>query len=452
MPVLVCIRLNKQLCLHTIGEAVSHIQSPDHWISCCAFQVDACSSHSVTHVVDCVLYDSVKIFFPFRAFIVNLDDMAPLARRPASPACTKLAKCLGFVQNLSTETAEPYIQYIIAKCPRSDKIQDFLWLFAEIVELVQGSPPNATPSPSIEAIISQFDNDVNNAYLVEYVAPSRRDRVTETVFTVLGLWSLTRPSFVTDTDKIRPVIWAYDARINGQAPRIPPLTRSLAELIKGSGLIPASSSGHLRPQTIDSAEDPNTYYPMSIPAEALNLSKLATLAGIHVHWTDNIARHLLLSSHAGASYVELYAFPCMLRRSEEMYTPTGVTKAYINEVSKSYAILFRPRHTIATTHRVANWFGARRLFCWCLSCTSYRLTQLEFRAIQSERAQYAGIIFDPVLHEVSGDKRTDWSQGSYPNLWARVMALQAALQDAKPWSFWVLFRDRREKLPFWTFL
>jgi hypothetical protein len=375
--------------------------------------------------------------------------MAPLSHLPASAACTRLATCLGFENHLTPETAEPYLQYIKAKCGRSKRKEDkehFVVLFKQVVDLATSN------SPSIEAIIQSIDNDTNILYFQNDLPPSRTIHVTEAVFSILGLWSLMGPNFVADTDQIRPVEWAYNARINGQAPRLEPLTRSLAQLVEGSGLIPALSSGHLRPQTIDSAEDPNAYYPMTIPAEALNLSKLATLAGIHVHWTDNIARHLLLSSHAGASYVELYAFPCMLLRSEELYAPTGVAKAYINEVSKSYATLFKPRCEISIIHQVANWLGARQIFCWCLSCTSYRLAMRELRAIRSKKAQYANIIFDPRLGKVTDEKRMDWSQSTYPILWSRVVALQSALQDAKPWSFWVLFRDRREKLPFWTFL
>jgi magnesium-transporting ATPase (P-type) len=53
---------------------------------------------------------------------------------------------------------------------------------------------------------------------------------------------------------------------------------------------------------------------------------------------------------------------------------------------------------------------------------------------------------------VSMSSRSEWDQMTFPHLWTRILHLEHALQNAKPWSFWVLFRDRREKLPFWTFL
>ena len=47
---------------------------------------------------------------------------------------------------------------------------------------------------------------------------------------------------------------------------------------------------------------------------------------------------------------------------------------------------------------------------------------------------------------------TQWSQTEYAQLWPRIMALDAHLWQTKPWSFSVLFRDRRNTIQYWTFL
>jgi hypothetical protein len=122
----------------------------------------------------------------------------------------------------------------------------------------------------------------------------------------------------------------------------------------------------------------------------------------------------------------------------------------MGEITRSYVILFNPVE-ISSTHSFFNIFGAWRA-CWCLSCTSRRLMQQEFQSLRSNESVLESVFFDPLLEKLSVAQRTEWNQHSFPHLWSRLTILEAALQEAKPWNFWVLFRDRREKLPFWTFL
>jgi hypothetical protein len=378
----------------------------------------------------------------------------------ASNECQTLAKALGFSQYPTSMTAQPYLQHIISKCNNSDRVKDFLWLFSEIVAPTNLALPAQTlPRRSIATIINTFEADAGNRYFLGRVAPTRLTYVTNTVFLILGLWSMMEMNFDSQTHLLRPIIWAFNARVNNQLPAVDPLTRSFPELVEASGLIPDSSNTQNMPQSITSTADPNSYfpiYPLSIPARNLNLSKLATLAGINVHWTDNIARHLLLSPHAGTFYVELYAFPCTLDnacRTTDFLERTGISVDYMNEISTSYAILFNPV-SVGSIHKIFNCFGARRFFCWCLSCTSYRLKHRQYRILRSEESVLRSIFFDPALDNVTTTSSSlrNWNKTSYPNLWSRIVTLESALQNAKPWSFWVLFRDRREKLPFWTFL
>jgi len=316
--------------------------------------------------------------------------MAPLNNQLVSPECRKLAQDLGFTQYPTSKTAEPYLQYIISKHNDFGTVDDYLWLFSEIIKLSSLATPSSTVPPNIQTIITIFDNDTSNRCFVGRVAPTRTKDVTDTVFLILGLWSMMRMSFETETNQVRPVIWAYNARLNGQVPIIDPLVCSLQDLVEGSGLVPRSSNAQNMPQGIADTLDPNAYYPMSpltIPARALNLSKLSILAGVHVHWTDNVARHLLLSSHAGTLHVELYAFPCALNsayRTTAFLEQTGIPTRYMVEVSKSYASLFNPVG-VSKIHEFLNLFGAKRFFCWCLACTSYRLGRREFRSLIAEK-------------------------------------------------------------------
>jgi hypothetical protein len=61
--------------------------------------------------------------------------------------------------------------------------------------------------------------------------------------------------------------------------------------------------------------------------------------------------------------------------------------------------------------------------------------------------------FDPLLLELmSNPEPENWDHELFVHLWPRIDALDEHLQGAKPWNFWVLFRDRRDTLQFWTFL
>ena len=78
--------------------------------------------------------------------------------------------------------------------------------------------------------------------------------------------------------------------------------------------------------------------------------------------------------------------------------------------------------------------------------------QREFSALDCNENVKKALYFDPTLWSVSTSDREDWDHMIFPLLWSRILKLELALQNAKPWNFWVLFRDRPEKLPFWTFL
>lgn len=61
--------------------------------------------------------------------------------------------------------------------------------------------------------------------------------------------------------------------------------------------------------------------------------------------------------------------------------------------------------------------------------------------------------FDPLLGELmTRPSMKDWTPEDFPHLWMRIVRLEQHLQTARPWSIWVLFRDKRDTVQFWTFL
>jgi hypothetical protein len=415
-------------------------------------------------------------------------------RKVLTPQCARLAETLGYKRHSSKDTADPYLLYIISKSNETSncELEDFLWLFSEIITPSTAAPTGSAQqisalSSSIACIIEKLEKDVTIRYFKSRSSASRRKHVEDAVFLILGLWSMMernfKSSFYQSTDSVhqeRPIILAYNARkVVLNRPTTPICSTlgtsanhtlnvshqagvqcTLAELIAGSGFIITSNTSQSMFSMIPATGDPNQFVPSSrlesvlISAQALNLSKLYTLAGVHIQWTDNLSRHLLLSTRGGISYVELFAYPCALdseTRGLDNLRGIGVPLKYMNEIRKSYANLFNPVD-ISVPHRMLNVLGVRHV-CWCLACTSYRLMAREFRGLELKADDdIEPWFFDPALKTLSTAKRGDWNEDSYSHLWSRIVILQDVLRNAKPWSFWVLFRDRREKLPFWTFL
>ena len=75
------------------------------------------------------------------------------------------------------------------------------------------------------------------------------------------------------------------------------------------------------------------------------------------------------------------------------------------------------------------------------------------RTLGAKKAQRAhNSEYDPLLAKLMSSESSDWTPDMFPHLRARIVILEEHLEEAKPWSVWVLFRDRRDTLQFWTFL
>jgi len=387
-----------------------------------------------------------------------MSTSSPYEKSIVSEECIQLASQLGFAAYPKSDAVKPYLRHISYSCKSKQSLLHFYALLAKVVAQFQKDVnPNKTLKEYIE---EQQSCDSEPYYQHEKGTENRKSEVTETFFLCLGLWTMMKSNFVSPNGGLAcPIGLAYSVH-TGRRGTIShaELDVSLNTFIGKSALIPPSN-GELDKEYKDLADalkaspDPNMQFPadvesLRISAKDLNLSKLFTLAGVQVHWTDNLSRHLLLSVRSNIWSVEIFAFPCVLQEDgyRAKIQAAGVDNHYLQEIRSSYANLFNPT-VPAIPHRVFNL--VLKPICWCVYCSSSRILRRELVTLKKKNS---GIFYDKVIEGVSSELAKQWNHSSYQHLWPRILLLQMHLQNAKPWSFWVLFRDRREKLPFWTFL
>jgi hypothetical protein len=199
---------------------------------------------------------------------------------------------------------------------------------------------------------------------------------------------------------------------------------------------------------------------LTIKHTVLNAHTLSSLGGVQIFWTLNLSRHLLLSRFRGQYILEIFALPCLLKGCSKSLQAAGVSADLTQEIQESYSVLFNLRGTRVIHRRFGGIVGLGR-WCWCRSCALRRLSIRELGAHKRNslatrpRTSKSGHKpeYDPILEDLMDNPDPqDWSYELFPHLWARITALEEHLVTAKPWNFWVLFRDRRDTLQFWTFL
>ncbi len=251
------------------------------------------------------------------------------------------------------------------------------------------------------------------------------------------------------------------------------LAETLPNLITKSGLLPSSletvgvreSKSDEIKTTPQFALHPSlgTVESLEIATTVLNAFKLSNLGAVRILWTNNISRHMLLSVHAQKYYLELFALPSALEGgSGDILRGAGISSDLMEEIQSSYANLFNPRRP-SPLHRYFGLFCGLRYWCWCLSCSSARLMNQQIKMLKMESPSASGPRearladsarpkYDPALKKLMRKDPSWWDQTEFENLWPRIVALDAHLSGSKPWSFWVIFRDRRDSVQFWTFL
>jgi hypothetical protein len=236
----------------------------------------------------------------------------------------------------------------------------------------------------------------------------------------------------------------------------PSLGNSMHSLHKLDSVVRSDTGTSLRfLDALDSLES------LHVPATRLNAYTLSVFGAVDIAWTHNISRHMLLCKREGRHVLEVFALPCALSATTLTSKAVGISPEYAQEVTESYSILF---NAWLDTPRHAKWgkpFGVGR-FCWCWSCSARRyqtqvvskyrkLSEKRAPGTKRSRAEYASE-FDPLLVDLVRNEPSDWTPELFPSLWSRIMVLEEHLETAKPWNIFILFRDRRDTLQFWTFL
>lgn len=344
----------------------------------------------------------------------------------------------------------------------------------------------------------------------------RREDVEDTVMYILGAWSVMLSSFVMLPNRVRKVTTAYNIRAGPDDKKVEAFEVNLAGLIGGSCLLPAprtgqpshdaaveddvvktamklvallsqakgpppsgslisripSSNSLLRSPTIDmtashisnfSLDAMDSLESLSIKATRLNAFTLSVLGAVQISWTHNLSRHMLLSRHGGQYVLEVFALPCAFNAATLTSDAVGIPSELAQEIQESYCILFNPWPDKPMHVALGRFLGIRR-FCWCWSCSAYRYRHsviskyrksfdMGSRKAKRNRSGDQRSEYDPLLVELMNNtESSDWTQDLFPSLWSRIIVLEEHLQSAKPWSIWILFRDRRDTLQFWTFL
>jgi hypothetical protein len=182
---------------------------------------------------------------------------------------------------------------------------------------------------------------------------------------------------------------------------------------------------------------------------------------VQVVWTQNVSRHMLLSKSGGKYNLELFSLPCAFGATTSECA--GISTELAQEIQESYAMLFNAWHITPLHVSLGALFGIRTL-CWCWSCSAHRYCReciAQCRRSASDRTRWkprsvkdvTQTEFDPLLAELSKKPAEyDWTPDDFPHLWSRIIRLEQHLHTSRPWSLWILFRDRRDTVQFWTFL
>lgn len=171
---------------------------------------------------------------------------------------------------------------------------------------------------------------------------------------------------------------------------------------------------------------------------------------------------MLLTKVSGRVVLELFSLPCAFEAitAPEVDIPVELTQ----EIEESYAVLFNAWSSAPLHARLGAYVGLRKV-CWCWACSAYRFRKrciktCKKRATASKPGRAKKGAGDPLEDEFDWTLETlmakqsmnDWTPEDFPILWPRIARLEHHLQTSRPWSIWVLFRDRRDTMQFWTFL
>lgn len=343
---------------------------------------------------------------------------------------------------------------------------------------VASAGQGASVNSSIREYLSGLITHQDHYYFKDTIANSaaRQSRVTETVLLVLGTWLLLQSYFVPTQQDQRRIVYAYCWNKNQEYSEANAFGQSIGTLIQKSGLLPSAEEGKSVPndnassfQIVDDAEISeafplhsyaNLLESLSIDATRLNATNLSTYSHVEIAWTQNISRHMLLSKRAESYYLEIFALPCALQGGADyVLSSIGISTDLIDEIECSYATLFNPLSE-SKLHKTLAWIVGLHHWCWCLYCTAQRFRKHTLESLKGIKSRRRGssleasyrMTYDDQIRILMEREASQWNQTDFSNLWPRILALDSHLQQARPWNFWVLFRDRRDTVQYWTFL
>ena len=415
---------------------------------------------------------------------------------------TDLARALGFPNNPYDAAAEPYVNYLTNRCIGGDTMEEHIKLLITVVTYFQEVQADSSMKKSVQGLLDVVSSSAAYAH-------RNLEDVEDTLLYIIGTWSLLLSSFIhlPTAGGLRKIMATYNLRTHGSPYGIQPYGENLAGLVAGSGLLPtaihclpsnhkvykqaplqdatalspflqlssaSSSTNHVditgsisvsndgdlqRRVSLGFLHDLDSLESLTINATRLNAYTLNTFGAVDIAWTHNVSRHLLLSKRDGRHILEIFSLPCALNATSLQLV--GITTELAQEIRETYSLLFNASHDTPRHTKFGRVLGIGS-FCWCCICSMRRYrsraimsynTFSQHRTLGVKRAQRTHKTeYDPLLVKLMSSEPSDWTPDMFPHLWARIVILGEHLERAKPWSVWVLFRDRRDTLQFWTFL
>jgi hypothetical protein len=433
------------------------------------------------------------------------------SKRPLPPKLlVELAQALGYSDYPHNRDADPHLNYIQQACTKRIAREEYLSFIIYIIEHFTGNNPSTNSGPRSNIIQDLLQDLETNGYLQIFTdtasdVTKRKVEVEDHVMGILGRWTMLLDQFQPPSG-MRPVVTAYD----NQAPHtglVSAYAQTLSNLIQKSGILasygnlalshPANMQGEIvktamslvkllsdvNSGTNNAAASSSTlqggstmsssfasYAPLidmdlersSINSESLNAYILSIDAAVDISWTWDLSRHMILTPVNGRHTLEVFAMPCIFNATRCTAQTIGLPPNLATEIKYSYAMLFNawpraPRHA-----RRLRFLGIRKI-CQCWSCAAFRFrnSMLEEyeqwcndnqRASKTTHGESQSLIDASMATLVQSKPLRDWDPAMFPQLWSRIARLHQHQLTAKPWSIWMLFRDRRDTLQYWTFL
>jgi hypothetical protein len=142
--------------------------------------------------------------------------------------------------------------------------------------------------------------------------------------------------------------------------------------------------------------------------------------------------------------LRLFSRPSLLLSAR----PHNTDDQLANEVAQTYAILFNAYDGLPPHTGLLNALLRRRKWCTCAPCSAQRLTTHVLETLPLATSSPA----DPAMQHMMGKPAQDWDPQTFEYLWPVIVKMHQFQRDSRPWNFWVLLKDRRDTVKFWTFL